>query len=91
MKKIHAIVLLASLSFGIVGCKTHDEMHTTTSTVSQGGSYPLTKCVVSNEDLGDKPYTFVYQGQTVKLCCQDCEAKFNQEPQKYIAKINQAK
>ena len=90
MNKIHAIALLALVSLGIAGCKTHDEMHTT-STPVRSGSYPLTKCVVSGEDLGAKPYTFVYQGQTVKLCCEDCQAKFNQEPQKYIAKINQAK
>ena len=90
MNKIHAIALLALVSFGVAGCKTHDEMHST-STAVHSGSYPLTKCVVSGEDLGDKPYTFVYKGQTVKLCCEDCQTKFDQEPAKYIAKINQAK
>ena len=89
MKRIHTIALLALLSLAVAGCKTHDEMHST-PTVS-GGSHTMTKCVVSDEDLGDKPYTFVHNGQTVKLCCKDCLTKFNQEPEKYIAKMNQAK
>ena len=40
--------------------------------------YPLDKCVVSNEAFEHgKPYTFVHQGQEVKLCCKDCLADFN--------------
>ncbi len=94
MKRIQSISLLAllagSLSIAFVGCKTHDDMHGSSAAAS-GGSYPLTKCVVSGEDLGDKPYTFTHNGETVKLCCKDCLAKFNQDPAKYMAKIDAAK
>ena len=90
MKRIHTIALLALISLAVAGCKTQDDTHPSSSAASNG-SYPLTKCVVSGEDLGDKPYTFVHNGQTVKLCCKDCLAKFNQEPEKYMAKISQAK
>ena len=71
----------------LVSCASRDRSMDSAS----AGPYPLTKCVVSGEDLGDKPYTFVHNGQTVKLCCKDCLAKFNQEPEKYMAKLNQAK
>ena len=91
MKKIQSIVLVALLagatSFVTIGCKTQEHMEATAA----GGSYPLTKCVVSGEDLGDKPYVFTHNGQTVKLCCKDCLAKFDKEPDKYMAQIQAAK
>jgi len=90
MKRIKSIALFALLagavSFTIVGCKTHEHMQSASS-----DSYPLTKCVVSGEDLGDKPYVFTHNGQTVKLCCKDCLAKFDKDPDQYMAKLNQAK
>jgi YHS domain-containing protein len=90
MKKLQSIALFSLLAgaafFTLVGCKTHEHMESASS-----GSYPLTKCVVSGEDLGDKPYIFAHNGQTVKLCCKDCLAKFNQDPEKYMAKIQTAK
>ena len=90
MKRIKSIALFALLasaaSFTIVGCKTHEHMQSASS-----DSYPLTKCVVSGEDLGDKPYVFTHNGQTVKLCCKDCLAKFDKDPEQYMAKLNQAK
>ena len=90
MKRIKSIALFALLasaaSFTIVGCKTHEHMQSASS-----DSYPLTKCVVSGEELGDKPYVFTHNGQTVKLCCKDCLAKFDKDPEQYMAKLNQAK
>jgi YHS domain-containing protein len=96
MKRIQSIALFALLagaaSFTLVGCKTHDDMDMHGSNASaSAGSYPLKTCVVSGEDLGDKPYTFTHNGQTVKLCCKDCLAKFDKDPDKYMAKLNEAK
>ena len=94
MKRMKSVVLFALLagaaSFSIVGCKTHEHMHGSEASAS-GGAYPLTKCVVSNDDLGDKPYLFTHNGETVKLCCKDCLADFNKDPDKYMAKLNAAK
>jgi YHS domain-containing protein len=91
MKRIQSItacaLLTGSVILGLAGCATHESsMQTSAST-----AYPLTKCVVSGEDLGDHPYVFTHNGQTVKLCCKDCQAKFDQEPEKYMAKITPAK
>jgi hypothetical protein len=88
-KIIALFAFLGTLSLAVSGCKTSHEMHGSSSVSSS--KYPLTKCVVSDEDLGDKPYTFVHNGQTVKLCCADCETTFKKDPAKYMAKVNQAK
>jgi len=37
-----------------------------------------------------KPYVFVYQGQEVKLCCPDCKADFDKNPDKYMKMIRAA-
>jgi len=52
----------------------------------------LATCPVSGEKLGEmgKPYTFVYQGQEVKLCCSGCKKDFDKEPAKFLKKIQDA-
>jgi len=54
-------------------------------------SYPLEICLVSDEKLGEDPdmvpYTFVHEGQEVKLCCKGCLKTFEKEPAKYLAKL----
>src|SRR5208282_6221182 len=52
----------------------------------------LTTCPVSGEKLGEmgKPYTFVYQGQEIKLCCPGCKKDFDKDPAQYVAKIRAA-
>jgi hypothetical protein len=51
--------------------------------------YPLKVCLVTDSDLdsmGDE-VSFVYQGQTIKICCKPCERKFLRSPDKYLAKL----
>jgi len=63
-----------------------------TLSLAMAGDYPLGTCVVSGEKLGEmgKPYVFKYQGTEVRLCCEDCQAKFDKDPAKYLAKITEA-
>ena len=93
MKKLYPIaicgLLLSTASF-VAGCASHDHDHHHDAR-SAGGAYPMTKCVVSGENLGNEPYTFTRNGQEVKLCCKDCLAEFNKDTQKYMAKINKAR
>lgn len=51
--------------------------------------YPLDKCVVSDEKLGEhgKPYVFTHEGQEIKLCCKDCLKDFKKEPATYLKKL----
>jgi hypothetical protein len=55
--------------------------------------YPLKTCVVSDDDLGSmgKPVVFVYKGQEIKLCCKACRKDFNQDPEKYLKKLEPKK
>ena len=64
-------LLSTAAAFAIVGCTRDGHDHSGHMNAASGGSYPLTKCVVSGDDLGDKPYVFTHNGQTVKLCCKD--------------------
>jgi hypothetical protein len=51
--------------------------------------YPLKKCIVSDEKLGEmgKPVVLIYEGQEMKFCCKDCVKKFKKEPAKYLMKL----
>ena len=54
--------------------------------------YPLEKCIVSDEKLGEmgKPYVFTHEGREVKLCCKSCLKDFQKDPAKYVKKIEEA-
>jgi YHS domain-containing protein len=54
--------------------------------------YPLEKCVVSDEKLGEmgKPYVFKHEGREVQLCCKSCLKDFKKEPAKYLKKLDEA-
>ena len=45
------------------------------------------KCPVSGKPI-DKTQVFVFKGQTVAFCCGNCKAKFEKEPQKFVAKVD---
>lgn len=55
-------------------------------------TYPLKKCVVSDEDLGGmgKPVKVTHDGTDVYLCCKSCLKDFNKDPAKFVAKVKAA-
>ena len=70
------------------GIKSHD-------------SYPLKTCVVTGDELGREmgdPYVFIYKdpknpndpGREVRLCCKSCLKDFNEDPAKYLKKLDEA-
>ena len=66
--------------------------------VASGAPYPLATCPVSGEKLGADAKTVVLadmkdpmlNGTQVKFCCGKCEAAFKADPEKYVAKMNDA-
>ncbi len=85
----------------LIGCSSSGHDHSSHAPAShshdvnkyypKAKAYPLDKCLVSDEGFdGSKPYTFVHQGQEIKLCCKDCLADFKNDPAKYISKLNVA-
>ena len=85
MKTIPTAVLLAGLVAGTLGARAADKD-------KKPQPYPLDKCVVSDEKLGDhgKPYVFTHEGQEIKMCCKSCLKDFQKEPAKYLKKIEEA-
>lgn len=67
------ICLAFVLSSGLQGCS----------------QYPLDTCLVTGKKLGTmgEPYVHDHNGTTVKFCCEPCLEKFNEEPDKYLAKL----
>ena len=57
----------------------------------QEKTYPLTKCPMSDEPLGDKPVKLLYGTQLVEFCCKDCVKDFNKDPKPALAKLAAAK
>ncbi|SKA85214.1 hypothetical protein SAMN02745166_01116 [Prosthecobacter debontii] len=55
-------------------------------------TYPLKKCVVSDEELGGmgKPVKVTHEGTDVYLCCKSCLKDFNKDPVKFVAKVKAA-
>ena len=54
--------------------------------------YPLTKCVISDEKLGEhgKPVKVTSEGTDVWLCCKSCIKDFNKEPAKFVKMVKDA-
>lgn len=52
-------------------------------------TYPLKTCIVTDNDLDSmgEQASFVHQGQTIKVCCKPCIAKFEKNPAKYLKKL----
>lgn len=56
----------------------------------QAERYPLDMCLISGDALGDKPVDFVYENRLVRFCCAMCVNTFLKEPNKHLAKLNEA-
>jgi YHS domain-containing protein len=51
--------------------------------------YPLDTCLVSGGKLGSmgEPVTHVYTGQELQFCCRGCIPRFEEDPEKYMEKL----
>jgi hypothetical protein len=94
-KHILTAVLLTGLAAGTMNLRADDTTNKAPKTAQKDAKvkpYPLEKCIVSDEKLGEmgKPVVLVYEGQEMKFCCKDCVKKFNKEPAKYIKLMEEA-
>ncbi|MBI5060543.1 hypothetical protein HZB60_12280 [candidate division KSB1 bacterium] len=67
-------------------------VQTAASTTSQAAAYPLEKCIVSGESLGEmgKPVVKTYDGREVKFCCNNCVKTFEKDQTKWMTKLDDA-
>ena len=88
MKKIFGLIA-ASLVLTYVAVPLSGLAADKAPTASKAKAYPLDKCIVSDEKLGEmgEPFVFVHEGQEIKLCCQSCQKDFNKSPAKYLKKL----
>lgn len=58
----------------------------------QVASYPLNKCMVTDEELGGmgEPVDIVVNNRLVRLCCGGCEEEIRSNPEKYIGMLDEA-
>ncbi len=66
--------------------------HAGQNTEMAAESYPLDRCPISGEKLGEmgEPYEMSLDGVTVKLCCDGCEEKAIQRKDEVKGKIREA-
>lgn len=59
---------------------------------AQKPSYPLQKCVVSDEALGSMgdPIEYVNGTRLVRFCCKSCVKSFQKDPDSFMAKVDAA-
>ena len=92
-------LLSGAVVFGLTACKSSSDDHSGHDHGSAGTSgstagvkpYPLKTCIMTDEafDHG-KPYTFVHNGQEIKMCCDGCKPDFDKDPAKYLKKLETA-
>ncbi len=56
----------------------------------QGKSYPMTKCIVSDETLDADAKTVVIGNRVFKICCMKCQTPITKDFAKYSAKLDAA-
>src|ERR1043165_381442 len=93
------IALPLGLAVALAACgaetaPTAEHTNPAWKSVPVSGDYALKECVVSGEKLGAegmKPYAIEYKGTQIQFCCKDCVAKFEKDPDKYLAMVKAAK
>ena len=80
-------LIILSLSSGLFACETVKP--TPTANTASVKKYPLDICIVTDNALGSMGDAIYmnYEGQEVAFCCKPCIKMFNEDPQKYLAKL----
>lgn len=90
MKQTRIFLTTAILLSTCGGLLAHDgEKH---SVAGEPSTYPLKKCVVSDEELGGMgtPVKVTHDGTDVYLCCRSCLKDFNKRPAEFVAEVKAA-
>lgn len=67
-----------------------DDASKSESRDDSGDLYTLTKCVVTDEELGSmgEPPVKIIEGREVRVCCAGCFKKIEKDPKKYFEKMD---
>jgi len=90
-----AAVLLVGL-VALYGCKKDEPVQTTPAEMVEAAKAVVAEaieqktCPIMGGAIDKKIFT-EYKGQKVYFCCPGCKTKFEEDPEKYIAKLPQFK
>ena len=96
MNNIRITSIVAALAAAVISTAVfaHEgETHGKAGASGVPKDYPLTKCVVSDDKLGEhgKPVKVTTpDGTDVYLCCKDCVKDFKKDPAKYGKMVKDA-
>jgi len=68
-----------------IGAERHE--HSEEEAVIETGVINDRCPVMDGEVDNDAPYTVIYEGKKIGLCCSGCVAAFNKNPEKYYEKV----
>lgn len=59
---------------------------------TQRTAYPMKVCLVEGEELGSmgEPAEYLHEGRLVLFCCKGCTEGFQEDPAKYLARLDEA-
>ena len=88
--KILSFVLGASLLTGAAFAFQSQESADGAAIRKQLPSYPVNKCLVSDEPLDamGEPIDYLHEGRLVRFCCKGCVKQFKKDPQAVLAQID---
>ncbi len=84
----------AALCFSTPTLRAHAADHQGKNAPGVPAEYPLKKCVVSDDPLGEHGKAIketAPDGTVVYLCCKDCIKDFKKDPAKYAKMVKEAK
>ena len=89
MKALLTLTLLACCLAASAADKPSETKPAEEKKVAAPKAYPLKTCIVSDNDLDSmgEQASFIFQGQTIKVCCKPCIAKFEKNTAKYLKKL----
>jgi YHS domain-containing protein len=79
------LIAVAVMGLAAAGCRSEPAQPgegTAEQTIAQK------TCPVMGEPIDPSVYTD-YEGRRIYFCCQSCKATFEQDPEKYVAKVDE--
>lgn len=91
-KNLIAALSLATLATGFSLAAECGKKEDGKTAAGVPASYPLDKCVVSDEKLGEmgKAVKVTHEGTDIYFCCKSCLKDFKKDPGKYAQMVKDA-
>jgi len=91
LRKMILLTTVVVIGLGLTACKKKEQPAPATpkAAASAAAEVEQTTCAVMDGMKIDKNVFTEYKGKKIYFCCTDCKAKFEADPEKYIAKLPQ--